>query len=120
MKAKYFSSKVGQIFDNKEDLKKWIIQSGGIKLHYMYGNNKKCVENMKKAMQRPLLRLPLVRLQNNQSISLNLYKYIPNIDWTNIESDYDILRICKCPENKINEYIKYVKNIIDEKDKGSN
>jgi len=87
----------------------------------MYGDNKKCVENMKKSMQRPLLRFPLTRLQTDQHLNPGKhYKYIPDINWNNIESDYDILRACKCPKDKINEYIQYVTDIINKKDKGNN
>ena len=119
MKAKYFSSKIGQIFDNKEDLKEWILQSGGVKLHYMYGNNIKYIENMKIAMKHALLRLPLLRLQNNQSISLNLYKYIPDINWEDdrVKTDEGLLEVCGCPKDKCKEYADYCKKIIEEKDR---
>lgn len=113
---KYFSSKVGQIFDNKEDLKKFLYERNGKLTHYMWFNNKKCAENAKAAMQRPLLRFPLVKKQDNQRLVKSQYHYIPNIDWSNIKSDYDILKTCKCPNNKIEEYIEYVTNIINKFD----
>ena len=82
----------------------------------MYFNSIKAAENCKLALKRPLLRFSLIKTQTNQSLTIWNYKYIPNINWTNIESDYDILKACKCPENKIDEYIKYTTNIINKRD----
>lgn len=116
---KYFSSRVGQIFDNKEDLREFLINRGGVRNHYLYFNSYNAAKNCKSAMERPLLRFSLTRTQTNQHLSIYHYKYIPNIDWSNIKSDYDILKACNCPENKIKEYIQYVTDIINTKDKGS-
>ena len=118
-KGIWINNNIGQIFDNKEDFKKYLYDKGGKQYHYMYFNSIKEAENCKAAMKRPLLRFTLVRSQKNQSLRGLQYKYIPNINWSNIESDYDILKICKCPENKINEYLNYVNNIINKIDKGS-
>ena len=109
-KANYISSKVGQIFDNKDNLKKWLYDRGGKKCHILYFDTNKSLINCKKSLYKPLLRFPLFKKQSNQSIAIYNYKYIPNIDWSNIESDYDILKACKCPENKIDEYLNYVNN----------
>ena len=117
MQAKYFSPKIGQIFDNKDELKDFLIKRGGIRNHYLFFNSVQEAKNCKSAMERPLLRFPLVRTQNNQALSIYHYQYIPNIDWSNIKSDYDILKACKCPNEKINEYLEYTENIINKKDK---
>lgn len=119
-KAIYFTTKSGQIINNKNLLKKYLYERNGKIVHFMYFNSIQAAENCKAAMQRPLLRFPLFKTQTDQHLTTTRdYKYIPNIDWSNIESDYDILKACKCPENKIDEYLNYVNNIINKIDKGS-
>lgn len=117
-KAQFISGKIGQIADNKKELEKILYNRGGFTAHIMYFDNRQCAENCKNAMKRPLLRFPLLRTQKNHHLRKTQFEYIPNIDWHNIGSDYDILKACKCPENKINEYIEYIKNIINKIDKG--
>ncbi len=116
MQAKYFSPKIGQIFDNKEDLKQWIIQSKGVALHYMWFNNLNSCQNCKEAMQRPLLRFSLMRTQSDQHLTPSKhYKYIPNIDWENdkVKTDEGILELCGCPKDKCKEYADYCKEQIE-------
>ena len=114
----YISNKVGQILNNKNELSEYLKKRGGVICHYMYFNTIEEAENCKFAMQRPLLRFPLLRLHTDRHLNPGKhYKYIPDIDWSNIKSDYDILKACKCPENKIDEYLNYVNNIIRKSDK---
>ena len=119
MKAKYFSPKIGQIFDNKEDLKEFLIKREGVRNHYLYFNTVQMTENCKAAMQRPLLRFPLTRLQNNQSLTIYHYKYIPDIDWSDdkVKTDEGLLEVCGCPKDKCKEYADYCKKIIEDADK---
>lgn len=118
MQAKYFSSKIGQIFDNKEDFKDFLYERGGKIAHYMWFDNKQCAENAKTAMERPLLRFPL-KLQSAQKIPLYLYKYIPNINWEDerVKTDEGLLEVCGCPKDKCKEYADYCRKIIEEKDR---
>ena len=113
---KFFSSRVGQIFDNKDELKDFLIKKQGTSLHYMYGNSKKSVENMKLAMERQLLRFPLMRTQSDQHLTPSKdYKYIPNIDWSNdkVKTDEGILEFCGCPKDKCKEYADYCREQIE-------
>ena len=115
---KYFSSKVGQIFNNKDELKKGLINRGGKLSHYMYFDNEESVKNCKNAMERPLLRFPLMRIQNNQSLSILHYHYIPNINWEDnrVKTDEGILELCGCPKDKCKEYADYCKEQIEKFD----
>ena len=116
---KYFSSKIGQIFDNKEDFKDFLYERGGKLTHYMWFDNKQCAENAKAAMERPLLRFPLVKIQDNQSLSVLHYRYIPNIDWEDerVKTDEGLLEVCGCPKDKCKEYADYCRKVIEEKDR---
>lgn len=122
MQAKYFSSKIGQIFNNKEDFKDFLYERGGKLTHYMWFDNKQCAENAKSAMLRPVLRFPLVRIQDNQSLSVLHYRYIPDIDWEDdrVKTDEGLLEVCGCPKDKCKEYADYCRKVIEEKDTNGN
>ena len=116
---KYFSSRVGQIFDNKEDLREFLINRGGVRNHYLYFNSYNAARNCKSAMERPLLRFPLVRTQNNQALSIYHYQYIPNINWEDnrVKTDEGLLEVCGCPKDKCKKYADYCRKVIEEKDR---
>lgn len=116
-RAIFFSSRTGQICNTKRELEKLLYERGGAAAHYMWFNNIQSAENCKAAMQRPLIRFPLLRTQSNQSLSKIHFQYIPDIKWENIESDYDILKACGCPDDKCKEYVEYCNKIIQEVDK---
>ena len=121
---RFFSSKVGQIFDNKEDLKKWIINNAKM-CHYMYIDSVIAAKNIKLAMQRPLLRFSLIYTQTDQNMKPSKhYIYIPNINWEDdkVKTDEGILELCGCSKEKAKEYSKYCKEKIEKFDnnKGSN
>ena len=118
MNCTFISTKVGQVFKDKNDLEKWLWERGGKVCHYMYFNNIKCAENCNNAMKRPLLRFTL-KQQTDQAIPVYLYKYIPNINWEDdrVKTDEGLLEICGCPKDKCKEYADYCKKIIDEVDR---
>ncbi len=47
MQAKYFSPKIGQIFDNKDELKDFLIKRGGKRNHYLFFNSVQEAKNCK-------------------------------------------------------------------------
>lgn len=115
----FISSKLGQIFDNKEDLKKCMLERKGARCNIMIFNSKKAAENCKIALQNPLLRFILLRTQADQGLVDRNYKYIPDIDWSNpkTKTDEGLLELCGCPKDKAKEYAEYCKKIIEEVDK---
>ena len=115
----FFSSKVGQICDTKEELKKLLYERGGAVAHYMYFDNYKSAENCKNAMQRPLLRFPLSRTQSDQNLTAKHFNYIPDIDWSNdqTKTDEGILKLCGCPSDQCIKYVNYCNNVIKEADR---
>ena len=115
----FFSSKVGQICDTKEELKKLLYERGGAVAHYMYFDNYKSAENCKNAMQRPLLRFPLSRTQSDQHLTAKHFNYIPDIDWSNdqTKTDEGILKLCGCPSDQCIKYVNYCNNVIKEADR---
>ena len=118
-KAIFFTEKVGQIFSNKENLQQCLFERGGKIAHYMYFDNKQCAINAKLAMQRPLLRFALYKVQSDQNLTPSkCYRYIPNIDWEDnrAKTDEGILELCGCPKNKCKEYVEYCKKIIENVD----
>lgn len=82
-------------------------------------NSVKAAENCKIALQNNVLRLACLRNQVDQNMKGRVYKYIPNIDWSDdrVKTDEGLLEICGCPKDKCKEYAEYCKNIIDKVDK---
>lgn len=120
MNATFMSSKVGQIFDNYDDIEK-LFRERKTEYNVIMFNSVKEAENCKIALQNPLLRFTCYKTQNDQHMSANrVYKYIPNIDWSNpkVKTDEGLLEVCGCPEDKAKEYAEYCKEIIEKVDKG--
>lgn len=69
-------------------------------------------------MNRPLLRFCLYRTQNAQAMKRSVYKYIPDIDWSDerTKTDEGILEIVGFSKEQAIEFAKYTKKIIDEVD----
>ena len=119
--GKFFSSKVGNIIDNFEDLVKYFASTDvGNPHNIMFFNTVKEAENCKIAMKNPLLRLTCYRTQDYQRMLANrVYRYIPAIDWEDdrVKTDEGLLEICGCPKDKAKEYAEYCKKIIDNVDR---
>lgn len=118
--GKFFSSKVGNIIDNFEDLVKYFASTDvGNPHNIMFFDTVKEAENCKIAMKNPLLRLTCYRTQHQQGMLANrVYRYIPAIDWEDERclTDEGLLEICGCPKDKCKEYAEYCKKIIDNVD----
>ena len=119
--GKFFSSKVGNIIDNFEDLVKYFASTDvGNPHNIMFFNTVKEAENCKIAMKNPLLRLTCYRTQHgNRMLANRVYRYIPAIDWEDERclTDEGLLEVCGCPKDKAKEYAEYCKKIIDEVDR---
>ena len=120
MNGKVFSSKNGQIFNSYEELENFFIErniSSGYNV--ILFNSAKSAENCKIALQNPLLRFTIYRSQDDQNMHRRVYKYIPNIDWSDdrVKTDEGLLQMCGCPADKAKEYAEYCKKIIEEVDK---
>ena len=120
MNRTFISKNTGTIINNYSDLIKEFInrnQSTGYTL--IIFNNTKEAHNCKIALQHPLLRFTCYRTQNDQNMAINrVYKYIPNIDWSDdrVKTDEGLLQVCGCPADKAKEYAEYCKKIIEEVD----
>ena len=120
MNGKAFSSKNGQIFNSYKEFANFFtersISSG---YNVILFNSAKAAENCKIALQNPLLRFTIYRSQDDQNMATRVYKYIPNIDWSDdrVKTDEGLLQVCGCPADKAKEYAEYCKKIIEEVDK---
>ena len=119
MNGTWFSSSVGKVFDNINDLNRNFKERRGAACVVMLFNTIKEAENCRDAMKRPLLRFALYRSQDDQNLRRKVYKYIPNIDWSDdrVKTDEGLLQVCGCPADKAKEYAEYCKKIIEEVDK---
>ena len=123
MNGTAISSKNGQIFDNYIDLKNFFIENPlGIGYNGLMFKSKKAAQNCKIALQNPLLRFTLYKLQDDQNMVTRVYKYIPAINWedSRVITDEGLLEVCGCPKDKCKEYADYCRKIIEEVDKKRN
>ena len=120
MNGKAFSSKNGQIFNSYEEFENFFIErniSSGYNV--ILFNSNKSAENCKIALQHPLLRFTIYRLQDDQQMFIRVYKYVPAINWEDgrVKTDEGLLQLCGCPADKAKEYAAYCKKIIEEVNK---
>lgn len=120
MNATFFSNRVGQIISSTDKLKQTLINRKGAATTIMTFDSIKEAENCKVALQNPLLRFGLYRLQDDQSMTKRVYKHIPDINWADerVKTDEGLLEVCGCPKDKCKEYADYCKKIIEQVDKG--
>ena len=77
-------------------------------------------ENCKIAIQNPLLRFCLSKIQVDRCMQPSVcYQYIPDIDWSDprVVTDEGLLEVCGCPKDKCNEYAEYCRKYMEEFDK---
>ena len=113
------SSKNGQILKNYNEFINYFCKNLlGIGYCSLMFKSKIEAENCKEALKRPLLRFTLYRLQDDQNMTPRVYKYIPNIDWSDdrVKTDEGLLEVCGCPKDKCKEYADYCRKVIEEVD----
>lgn len=121
MNGSFISNSVGQICENNEKLKEEMIKRKGACCTIMTFDSIISAQNCKEALKRPLMRLFLYRLQDDQSMTARVYVGIPNINWEDerTKTDNGILEMCGCSKDKAKEYAEYcakvVKNEIEDK-----
>lgn len=121
-------SKIGQGYFLPSTDKKYIFTKDELK-SYLLEHNNFCkvisefsseigAKNYINALQRPLLRFGLVKMQYDQSMTARCYKYIPNIDWNDskTQTDEGILEMLGFNEEQAKEFAKYVKDHMDKVD----
>ena len=115
------SKNVGNIYNNFNDILDDWINNDLTTIKYIVLNSEIDTKNCLAALQRPLLRLTVYRIQDDQNLNNKCYKYVPVIDWSDdrVKTDAGLLEVCGCPKDKCKEYADYCKKIIDEVDKGN-
>lgn len=118
MNAKFISGKSGFIGTLNELLQN-LKENKGSSKNIIGFNDNTSAENCKIALQNPLLRFTCYKLQDDQSMGKRVYKYVPDIDWSDdrVKTDEGLLEVCGCPKDKCKEYADYCKKIIEQVDK---
>ena len=120
MNGRAISSKNGQIFTKYNDVEQFFINT---KVSSGYNaivfNSKAAAENGKIAIQNPLLRFTIYRLQDDQNMYSRIYKCITDINWEDprVKTDEGLLEVCGCPKDKCKEYANYCRKVIEEVDR---
>lgn len=117
-----FTKNLGKIFTKYEDIVEFFIEhpySRGTNLFLF--NSVQAAENFVIAIQNPILRFTIYRLQDDQNLTKRIFKYVPNIDWSNdkVKTDEGLLEVCGCPIDKCKEYADYCKKYIEKVDNGT-
>ena len=118
MNGKWISGNSGKIFDNLDDLINYGIESKAAVKNIMSFKTIKEAENCKIALQNNILRWVLYKIQDDQGLTSRLYKYVPDIDWSDdrVKTDEGLLEVCGCPKDKCKEYADYCRKVIEEVD----
>ena len=118
MNGTYLTNKTGIISKDKDELIKNLIDRNGKVTTILVFNSIKEAENCKIALQNNVLRMACYKNQVDQTMKSRVYKYIPNIDWSDdrVKTDEGLLEVCGCPREKCKEYAEYCKKVIEEVD----
>lgn len=119
--AKFFSNKIGQIFNVNNEFINFLMSSTSLTpYNYLLFDNNIAAKNCKNALLNPLMRFFLAKTQDNQRMPKGkCFKYIPNIDWSDprVMTDEGLLEVCGCPKDKCKEYAEYCRKYMEEFDK---
>ena len=110
--GKWFSSIIENVgVFTKTDLDNWN-NSHDSQYACVSSNNKNELENIEIAMKNPLIRFGLYKVQDDQSIKIRCYEYIPDIDWTDdrTKTDEGILEMVGFSKEESKEFADYTKN----------
>lgn len=116
--GKWFSSIIENIgVFTKTDLDNWN-NSHDSQYACVSSDNKNELENIEIAMKNPLLRFGLYKVQDDQSMKIRCYEYIPDIDWSDskTQTDEGILEMVGLNNEKAKEFAKYVKDYMNKVD----
>ena len=106
------------IFKNNDDLKQYLFDNNNFCKVISEFDSMKAAENYIDAIQRPLCRFGLAKLQDDQSMTERVYKYIPDIDWSDdrTKTDEGILEMVGFSKEESKEFADYTKNYMDKVD----
>lgn len=113
MNAQFLSSKdYKYIFNNHEELKQMLCNRKNVCKVISEFDSMKAAENYIDAIQRPLIRFGLVKMQDDQNMTARCYEYIPDIDWTDdrTKTDEGILEMVGFSKEESKEFADYTKN----------
>lgn len=116
----FLSSTDTKYIFNKDELKQYLFEHNNFCKVISEFSSENSAKNYINALQRPLLRFGLAKMQDDQSMTARCYQYIPDIDWSNskTQTDEGILKILGFNEEQAKEFAVYVKDYmtkIDEK-----
>lgn len=119
MNGKSLTSRNGQIFNNYNDIEQFCINENKVTgYNILLFNTQRNAINCKKFLDHSLMRFGIYRSQIDQQMYKPVYRYVPNIDWSKVKNDVDILLQCGCPKDKAEKFVKYADNIIYRVDHG--
>ena len=114
----FLSSTDTQYIFSVSELKDYLLEHNNFCKVISEFSTKNEAENYVNAIQRPLLRFGLAKMQDDQNMTSRCYQYIPNIDWNDAKTQTDegILEMVGFTKEKAKEYAKYVKDYMDKVD----
>lgn len=114
----FLSSTDTKYIFNKNELKQYLIEHNNFCKVISEFSSETSAKNYINALQRPLMRFGLAKMQDDQSMTARCYQYIPNIDWNDskTQTDEGILEMVGCTKENAKEFVKYVKDYMDKVD----
>ena len=85
-------------------------------------NTKIEATNYVNALNRPLMRFGLIKMQDDQNMTTRCYQYIPEIDWSDdkTKTDKGILELCGINKTEAAKFAKYCEDYIKNFDGSEN
>lgn len=113
--GKFFSSKDKKLILNLVELKEYCKETNNQTKVFCEFNSFISAQNYVDALKRPLMRFGLIKLQDDQNMTERVYKYVPDIDWSDerCKTDSGILEMCGCNKEDAEEFANYVKEFVE-------
>lgn len=114
-KGIFISSDDTQLVFKKTDLIEYLFAHKNFCKAISIFKTKKAAINYVSALQRPLLRFGLAKLQDDQNMTSRVRTYIPDIDWNDDQSQTDvgILLLTGFSKKDAEEFSNYCENFIN-------
>lgn len=114
----FLSSTDTKYIFNKDELKQYLFEHNNFCKVISEFSSETGAKNYINALQRPLMRFGLAKMQDDQNMTARCYQYIPDIDWSDskTQTDEGILEMVGCSKENSKEFAKYVKDYMDKVD----
>ena len=120
MDGKIITASSGQICSDHDTLEDMLVSAPARDYRGIFVNSDKAAKNLKFACDRQFIRFLIYRMQISQSITSDVVKIIPDIDWSDpkAKTDQGILELCGMAPDRAKYWADYCADKIYQVDHG--